>query len=369
MKLHAVGRLVAHLHVAALHLLGPRGEVHKLLTARTAVSAQTGGARVLFGVNRIECVKGLGVDRVTRHMLTPIVKRHPPRVGAVVGAKAGELVEARLEAKPTAVLLAHRAIRRLNLAMVENGFTENQIAVRAPHKIMQRMVTVLAAESGEHQLAVIGLAVAIGILDETHVRLLTHVYAAITKLKRQRNVQVIGKHRGLVRAPVAIGILQNHQLIVRLIAGVHVRIGRRAAHPHAPLAVPAHLDGARDFRKLLLAREEIHLKSRIDLKRLQLIGWAHPFIGPATCCRGRQRRDVGIINLRRHRFALRQIPNAPVAVLHHDVEVAHRRQEIQITVAAIAAARVIKRVHRTVPPKELLVLFDHRRAHCLVRRR
>ena len=120
---------------------------------------------------------------------------------------------------------------------------------------MQRMVTVLAAEPGEHQLAVIGLAVTVGVLNETHVRFLAHVHAAIAEFKRQGNVQVIGKHRGLVRATVAVGILQNHQLVVRLIAGVHVRIGRRAAHPHATLAIPAHLDRAGDFRKLLLARE------------------------------------------------------------------------------------------------------------------
>ena len=254
-KLHAVGRLVAHLHVAALHLLGPRGEVHKLLAASTAVGTQAGRARVLLGIHRIERVKGLGVDWVTRHVLAPVVKRHPPRIGAVVSAEAGELVLAWLETKPATVLLTYRAIRRLNLAVVENGFAEDQIAIRAPHKIMERMVTVLAAEPSEHQLAVVSLAVTVGVLDETHVRLLAHVHAAIAEFKRQRNVQVIGKHRRLVRATVAVGILQNHQLIVRLITGVHVRIGRRAAHPHATLAVPAHLDRAGDFRKLLLARE------------------------------------------------------------------------------------------------------------------
>ena len=254
-KLHTVGRLVTNFHVAALHLLGPRGEVHKLLAASTAVGTQAGRARVLLGIHRIERVKGLGVDWVTRHVLAPVVKRHPPRIGAMVSAEAGELVLAWLETKPATVLLTYRAIRRLNLAVVENGFAEDQIAIRAPHKIMERMVTVLAAEPSEHQLAVVSLAVAIGVLDETHVRLLAHVHAAIAEFKRQRNVQVISKHRRLVRAPVAVGILQNHQLIVRLITGVHVRIGRRAAHPHATLAVPAHLDRAGDLRKLLLARK------------------------------------------------------------------------------------------------------------------
>ena len=46
----------------------------------------------------------------------------------------------RLEAKPAAVLLAHRAVRRLDLAVVKNPLAENQVAVRCPREVVQRVV-------------------------------------------------------------------------------------------------------------------------------------------------------------------------------------------------------------------------------------
>ena len=54
-----------------------------------------------------------------------------------------------LEAKPAAVLLTHRAVRRLDLAMMKNPLAENQIAVGRPREVMQRVVRVFAAKTGE----------------------------------------------------------------------------------------------------------------------------------------------------------------------------------------------------------------------------
>ena len=65
-------------------------------------------------------------------MLSPVVKRHTPRVGAVVGTKAGELAgAARNETSHCSVDVPGR---RLNLAVVENGFAKNQIAIRTHTK-------------------------------------------------------------------------------------------------------------------------------------------------------------------------------------------------------------------------------------------
>ena len=80
------------------------------------------------------------------------------------------------------------------MAVVENGFAENQIAIGAPHKIMQRVVAVFAAEAGKHPAAEIGFVVAVGVLDEKHVRFVADVHAAIAEFERQRNLQVIGEH-------------------------------------------------------------------------------------------------------------------------------------------------------------------------------
>ena len=53
---------------------------------------------MLLGVNGVERVEGLGVDGMAGDVLAPVVEGDAPRVGAVIGAEAGELVAARLEA-------------------------------------------------------------------------------------------------------------------------------------------------------------------------------------------------------------------------------------------------------------------------------
>ena len=253
--------------------------------------------------------------------------------------------------------------------MVKDGFAENQIAIRAPHKIMQCVVRILAAKAGEHLLTIIRLAIAIGVLNETHVRLLTHVHAAIAEFKGQWNLQVISKHCRFVRFAITISVLENHNFVVRFVARVHVRISCRAAHPHAPTGIPTHLNGAGNFRELHLTGKEVHLKARIDLESLEFIGRAHPFIGTTTRGGCRQRRHIRVINFRRHFFALREIPNASVTVLHHDIKIPHGRQKVEVAVTAIATASVVEGVDGTVTAKELLVLFLHHRTNSLIYRR
>ena len=193
------------------------------------------------------------------------------------------------------------------------------------------------------------------------MRLFAHVHASITEFKGQRNIQIISKYRGLIRFSITIGVLQNHEFIIGFIARVHVRVGGRTTHPHPAARIPAHLDRAGDLRELLLTGKQVHLKARINLEGLEFISRAHPLIGPTTGGGLGQGRHVGIVNLCRNLFVLSQIPNTPIPVLHHDVEVAHGGQKIQIAVTAVATAGVIEGVYRAVPPKELLVLLHHRR--------
>ena len=179
-------------------------------------------------------MKSLRVDGVTGDVLAPVIKRNAPGIGTMVGTKTGQAMQARLEAEPAAILLPHGAVGCLNLAVVKDGFAENQIAIRAPHKIMQCVVRILAAKASEHLLTIIRLAIAIGVLNETHVRLFAHVHAAIAEFKGQWNLQVISKHCRFVRFAITISVLENHNFVVRFVARVHVRISCRAAHPHAP---------------------------------------------------------------------------------------------------------------------------------------
>ena len=149
MEFDAVGRLVPHLDEASLHFLRPVGEINKLLAAGAGIGPQANRTGMLCRISRIERVEGLRVNGVACHVLTPVVECHAPRICALVGAECGQSVLLWLEAKPAAVLLTHRAVRRLDLAMMKNPLAENQIAVGRPREVMQRVVRVFAAKTGE----------------------------------------------------------------------------------------------------------------------------------------------------------------------------------------------------------------------------
>src|SRR3990167_3564706 len=111
-------------------------------------------------------MEGSGVNGMARHMLSPVVEGHTPGVRAVVGSKAGEALRARLEAEPAAVLLTHGAVRRFDLRMMKNRFAEDQIAIRRPGKIVQRVMRILGPEPRQHATSQIRLPVAVGVFQE-----------------------------------------------------------------------------------------------------------------------------------------------------------------------------------------------------------
>ena len=298
---------------------------------------------------------------MTGDVLAPVVERHAPRVRAVVGAEADQPLRARLEAKPAAVLLPHRTVGRFDLRVMKDRLAKDQIAVGRPGEIVQRVMRVLGAEARQHDAMHVRLVVAVGVLQEREVRLLGDIHAAVTELERQRDVQVVGEHGRFVGPAVAVGVFENDQLVVRLVAGIDVRIRRRATDPQPAARIPTHLNRIGDVGKLFFAGEQVHLESRIDLERLEFIGRAHPFVGAAALQSQRQRRDVGVNRFGSNLLALRDIPDVPIAVGDHDVEVAHRRQKIEIAVRLVPSAGVIKRVDRPEAAEELFVFVDDRR--------
>ena len=358
MELDPVGGLVARLDVASLQLFGEGLEIDKLLPAGSRVGAQPRRFRVLFRIDRVERVKGLGVDRVTRHMLAPVVEGDAPGVGAVVGSEGGQAMTAGLETKPAAVLLANRAVGGLNLCVMEDRFAEDDIAIGGPDEVVQRVVGVLAAEAREDLAAVVSLAVTIGVLDKGEVRLLRDIDPSVAKHEAERDVEIIGEDRRLVGLSILIGVLQYHDLVIRIVARVDVRVGRRAAHPESTAGVPAHLDRAGELGEFDLPGEEVDLEAGIDLEGFLFVLGAHPAVGAAALGGLGQGRDIRVVDLLRHLLPLRKVPDPLVTVGDHDVKIAHGGQEVQVAIAAVAAAGVVEGVHRAVAIEELPVLFD-----------
>jgi hypothetical protein len=109
---------------------------------------------------------------------------------------------------------------------MKDRLTEDEVTVRCPGEIVQRVMRVLGAEAGQHDLVSIGLVVAVGIFEEAQVRLLGNVNAAVAELERQRDVQVVGEDCRLVGATVLVGVFEDDDLVVRLVARIDVRVGQ-----------------------------------------------------------------------------------------------------------------------------------------------
>ena len=321
---------------------------------------------MLSRIRRVECMKRFGEDRVARDVIAPRVVGHAPGIRAGITAETREPVRAGFVPEPAAVVLPYRAVGCLDLRMVEDAFAEDEAAVGRPDEVVERVVGVFGAESRKHDVVDIRPVVTVGIPKERQVRLLRHVDAAVAKLERQWKMQVVGENLRRIGPTVAIGVFEDHEAVAGLHARIDMRIGLRRAHPEPAAGIEAGLDRIGDLGKLLLAGEEVHREPRVDLEGLQFLRRGQPLVGPAALVDRRHRGEVGIVRLVRHRAAMGDVPDPPVAVGAHDVEVAKRRQEVEIAVILVASAGVIEGVQRPVATKELPVEIDGGQPELLV---
>ena len=122
-------------------------------------------------------------DRITCHVLSPVVKGYAPGIGAGVRAESGQAMQFGFPRKPSAILLADGTVWSLDLGVMKDGFPKDQVTVRRPGEVVQSMVRVLATESGQHGFPVIRLAVAIGVFEEAHMRFLGDVHPSVSELE------------------------------------------------------------------------------------------------------------------------------------------------------------------------------------------
>ena len=133
-----------------------------------------------------------------------------------------------MEVEPGRVLGADRTVGRFDLGVVEDRLAEQQVAVGCPDEVVQGVVRILAAESGEdvrsnrpcrrHRCR-----------GQTEVRFFGDVDAVVGEHEGQRDVQVVGPDGRLVGLAVPVGVLEDDDLVVRFLAGIDVRVGGRAS--------------------------------------------------------------------------------------------------------------------------------------------
>ena len=183
----------------------------------------------------------VAVGGVGDEVLAPPVDEVSPRVGERVGDEHVELLGARLVAEDAGVLEADRAVRRLDLRVQEHALLEVQAAARAPGEGVDGVVAVLGAEAVEDDRPLVGLAVAVGVLEEHQVRLLRDVDAAVAQLESRSG------GRGRRRRPSACRPCRRHRCPRGRGAcrsacwpGSTCGIGRQRGDPEPPAVVERH---------------------------------------------------------------------------------------------------------------------------------
>ena len=119
-----------------------------------------------------------------------------------------------MPAEPRGVFCPHRAVGRLDLAVVEDRFAEHDVAVGRPDEVVQRVVGVFAAEAGQQLAAKVGLAIAVGVTQDAEVGFLGNQNAILVEFEGQRDVHVVGPDRTLVGLAVPVGVLEDDDLVV-----------------------------------------------------------------------------------------------------------------------------------------------------------
>ena len=176
-----------------------------------------------------------------------------------------ELLRPRLIAKDARVGQPHgRAVGRLDLGVVERPFLEVDGTAGVEPEAVRRVVRVGRVETADHPLADVGLVVAVGVLEQHQVGSLGDQHALGHDLEAGRAVEMIGEGRLLVGLAVAVGVLEDQDLVVHLLLGLPVRVGRPAGDPEPALGVERHLHRLGQVGKLLLGREQIDLQPLAD---------------------------------------------------------------------------------------------------------
>ena len=188
----------------------------------------------------------------------------------------------------------------------EAGVADDRVdpVVQPVPQVRRPGVGVARAEPGEERLALVGLAVAVGVLQEEHVRGLRDDQAAVDVAEARRDAQVLGEDGLLVGLAVAVGVLDDRDPVAALALRLHlVRVVDRLGDVQAAEVVPGHRDRLADLRlgDEQLGLEPLGHREVLDrlLGRERLLHLADRLAERAPPRPGRVERDLGRLVLER----------------------------------------------------------------------
>ena len=213
-----------------------------------------------------DVVDPLAAGSVGRERHAVIVKRMTPRIDEPA-SKHFESHGLRAELPNAPRVQPPHAVRSLDVAVDVNRLIHVEHSVRPPPQRVQNVVSVLGAEPRQHDSRFIRLAVTVGVLEMQQLGARRDIRPAVARLDAGRDQQPIREHRRLVRAAVAVNVLQHQNLVVRFLPRSNLRINLRRRDPETPPRIKVHLNRLVQQR---IGREQIHLKAIGHDERLPL---------------------------------------------------------------------------------------------------
>ena len=213
------------------------------------------------------------------------------------------------------------------------------------------MVRVVRGPAIPEVLDLVGLVVAVGVLQEQNPRLAHDEHAAVPELEARGAVELVVERGALVGFAVAVGVFEDEQLVVgRRVAGLPLRVVRHARDPEPALVVEVHLHGFGQFREHRLVREQLDLHAgchgatldelvRRQVAEVVCFGVLLPRLAEP---RGRNVKVAGpgVVRLVGDLFALGDVPDVAISDRGHRPQLGVLAREGLGVVGAAAAVDV-----------------------------
>ena len=339
---HAVGVDDAGIEKLPLHIIGklPRVEElaphHRPHPLHVEDRVHPLAAPVLLARKRRVPVL-VGTGAVAAEALPPLVEHIAPGISVARGDEVADLPGAGIEnVGAGGAGVAERAPRRLDGGAHRHPFEHVDEPGGARFKSADGVVRVFRGPAIEDMDDAVGgiarrdPAVAIAILEPQDPRLVDHEDAAIEEGEAGGAVEPVVKHRAFVGRAVAIGVFEDHELVLGArITRLPLRIARHRADPQPAPAVERQLHRLGQLGKARFIREQLHLEAGGERARLDQVGRRHDhratglvfaiaLAGNAEPCRrGEQVTGGRIVGLRGHRPASDEIPHVGIANRRH----------------------------------------------------
>src|SRR5687767_3335889 len=122
------------------------------------------------------------------------------------------------------------------------SLAHEQFAARPPQKRIDVLMVVASAKAAQHSAPLIRFPITIIVFKQEQFGAMPDVATVFDEFEASGNHQAVGEHRGFVCATIVIGVLENQDFVIRLVAWLNLRIDRAANDPESAARIEANLN-------------------------------------------------------------------------------------------------------------------------------